>query len=348
MLTVLDTLPERFLDTPAANCTACCCGPTLIHLPGRRTPPLFVSVLLHGNEDTGVVALQSVLRAYGQRPLPRALSILVGNVAAARDGLRRLDINPTTTASGQGAEHMPASPEHAAMSEVHRSGCRRAACSPASIFTTTPASIRTTAWSTDSNQAVLHLALLFSRTVVWFRGLPGTQTTAFSPLCPSLTIECGKPGKAANEAHVARFIEACLHLAQFPFARRARAGHRSLSHRRDGAGAGCGVVRLRRRAGRYRLRSAARSHELPAARPGTVFGRTRLPLPLDVQDESGRDVAAEFFACGDGTIRLRRASMPAMLTLDERVVRQDCLCYLMERLPFPRHERVALDLCASV
>jgi hypothetical protein len=24
--------------------------------------------------------------------------------------------------------------------------------------------------------------------------------------------------------------------------------------------------------------------------------------------------------------------MPAMLTLDERAIRQDCLCYLMERL----------------
>jgi hypothetical protein len=27
--------------------------------------------------------------------------------------------------------------------------------------------------------------------------------------------------------------------------------------------------------------------------------------------------------------------MPAMLTRDERVIRQDCLCYLMERLPYP-------------
>jgi hypothetical protein len=33
----------------------------------------------------------------------------------------------------------------------------------------------------------------------------------------------------------------------------------------------------------------------------------------------------------DGKIRLRVPVMPSMLTLDERVVRQDCLCYLMER-----------------
>jgi hypothetical protein len=32
---------------------------------------------------------------------------------------------------------------------------------------------------------------------------------------------------------------------------------------------------------------------------------------------------------------LTKCLMPAMLTRDERVIRQDCLCYLMERLPYP-------------
>ena len=72
MLTVLDTLPAHFLDTPARELHRLLPGPTLIHLPGRRQPELFVSVLLHGNEDSGVVALQSVLRTYAGRPLPRA------------------------------------------------------------------------------------------------------------------------------------------------------------------------------------------------------------------------------------------------------------------------------------
>jgi succinylglutamate desuccinylase len=149
MLTVLDHLPERFLDTPARELHRLLSGPTLIHLPGRRTPPLFISVLLHGNEDTGVVALQSVLRAYGKRPLPRALSILVGNVAAAREGLRRLDDQPDYNRVWPGSTVHTASPEYAAMREVFQpdGGARR--LSPASTFTTTPASIRTTAWSVD-------------------------------------------------------------------------------------------------------------------------------------------------------------------------------------------------------
>lgn len=47
-------------------------------------------------------------------------------------------------------------------------------------------------------------------------------------------------------------------------------------------------------------------------------------------------MAAEFFTTANGLLRLRRAAMPAMLTLDARVVRQDCLCYLMERVPAER------------
>jgi hypothetical protein len=36
-----------------------------------------------------------------------------------------------------------------------------------------------------------------------------------------------------------------------------------------------------------------------------------------------------------GELLTRRVVMPSMLTLDERVIRQDCLCYLMERFPIP-------------
>ena len=346
MLTVLDTLPERFLDTPARELHRILPGPTLIHLSGRRSTPLFVSVLLHGNEDSGVVALQSVLRAYAGRRLPRALSILIGNVTAARVGMRRLDQQPDYNRVWPGAIAHTDSPEHATMSEVHRLMQARGLFASIDIHNNTGLNPHYCVVN-QVDQTVLHLALLFSRTVVCFRGLAGTQTMAFSPLCPALTIECGKPGIAANEAHAARFVEACLHLAQFP-------SHDVHEHDID----------LYHTVATVRVPSTA-SFGFGKAQadidfdpqldhmnfrqldPGTVFGRTRLPLPVEVRDEGGRDVTAEFFDCRRGTIRLRRAAMPAMLTLDERVVRQDCLCYLMERMPFPRRERAARALCAD-
>ncbi|WP_300337372.1 M14 family metallopeptidase [Accumulibacter sp.] len=340
MLTVLETLPEGFLDTPARELHRLLRGPTLIHLPGRREPPLLVSVLLHGNEDSGVVALQRVLRDHADRQLPRALSILVGNVAAARAGLRRLDHQPDYNRVWPGTELYGAAPEHAAMTEVYRIMQARRVFASIDIHNNT--GINPLYCVVNSlDQAVLHLALLFSRTVVWFRGLAGSQTTAFSPLCPSLTLECGKAGKPANEEHAANFVDACLHLAQFP-------SHDVHEHDIDlyhtvatvrvpsavsfGFGDALADVDFDPRLDHMNFR------QLDA---GTAFGRTRVELPLDVRDEGRRDVTEEFFACGDGTISLRRASTPAMLTLDARAVRQDCLCYLMERIPFPHSESAA-------
>ena len=74
--------------------------------------------------------------------------------------------------------------------------------------------------------------------------------------------------------------------------------------------------------------------EVPA---GTVWGTVGNPelARLYACSEAGHDLAGDYFDLADGRLRLSRPVMPAMLTLNERVIRQDCLCYLMERLPAP-------------
>jgi hypothetical protein len=56
--------------------------------------------------------------------------------------------------------------------------------------------------------------------------------------------------------------------------------------------------------------------------------------PLLVLDEEGRDVSGDYFEIRGGELRTRRPVTPSMLTLNEQVIRQDCLCYLMEGLPY--------------
>ena len=90
MLKQLETLPEELLTAKPTQLLDLLGGPTLVHLQGRRERPLFVSVLLHGNETTGLFAIQCLLRRYKDQFLPRSLSLLIGNVEAAQIGLRRL------------------------------------------------------------------------------------------------------------------------------------------------------------------------------------------------------------------------------------------------------------------
>lgn len=333
MLTRLDSLPGGFLETPARELHRLLDGPTLIHLPGRRTPELFVSLLLHGNEDTGLVALQEVLRGHAGRILPRAMSILIGNVSAAREGLRRLDHQPDYNRVWPGSELHADTAEHAAMSEVRQIMAGRGLYASIDIHNNTGLNPHYGVVA-RLDPATLHLALLFSRTVVWFRGAAGSQTAAFSSLCPSVAVECGKPGNPASEAQAARFIDGCLHLAGFP-------SHGVREHDIDlyhtvatvklpgdvSFGFGDAQAELN-----FDPRLDHMNFRLLDA--GTPFGQTRHPAPLEVRDEAGRDVAAAFFTVADGSLRLCRRAMPAMLTLDARAVRQDCLCYLMERVPF--------------
>jgi hypothetical protein len=52
---------------------------------------------------------------------------------------------------------------------------------------------------------------------------------------------------------------------------------------------------------------------------------------LNVLDESGVDVFDDFFILQDSQLFTRKPMTPSMLTDDITILRQDCLCYLMER-----------------
>ena len=67
---------------------------------------------------------------------------------------------------------------------------------------------------------------------------------------------------------------------------------------------------------------------------GTRLGRVEpgAAVMLDVCDDNGQSVYERYFAIEDDMLVTVRPLMPSMFTLDKRIIRQDCLGYLMERL----------------
>ena len=330
-LTILDALPAGFLDCGARDLHLILDGPTLIELAGEREPPLFVSCLLHGNENSGLSAIQRVIGSYRDRPLARPLMLLVGNVAAARHGLRRLDSQPDYNRIWPGMRDARDTPEARIMEQVHSRVLGRGALAAIDLHNN---SGRNPHYSVvcKLDPATLGLAALFSRRVVLFRGIPGTQTASFAGLIPAMTAECGLPSEATNAEAAARLLEAALNLLELP-ARAAASKEFDLHHT-------LGIVRVRKDvtfgfgACDAELRFAADldGKNFRELEPGTVLGKTTHPMPLQMIDEAGSDVAAEYLVTESGELRLRKPAVPAMLTTDARIVRQDCLCYLMERL----------------
>jgi len=214
MLNEIEYLPDGLLSMPAENLEALLGGPTLMHLPGRRPDPLFVTVLAHGNEGTGYCAVQGLLRAYRDKELPRALSVFFGNVSAASKGLRFLDgqadFNRVWPGTGT-----PDAPEAQMMQQVVDSMQARGAFASLDIHNNTGINPHYACINRVDNQ-FLHLASLFSRTVVYFIRPLGVQSMAMSYVCPSVTIECGKPDQEYGVAHAHDYIDACMHLSELP------------------------------------------------------------------------------------------------------------------------------------
>lgn len=335
MLTHYDAVPPGLLDLPASRLGEVLPGPALIHLPGRRSPPLFVSVLLHGNEDTGWLAAQSVLQKYAGAELPRALSLYIGNVAAARSGVRRLDGQPDYNRVWPGSEETDLA-EAAMMQQVVDAMRARGVFASLDIHNNTGLNPHY-ACVNRLEPHFLHLATLFSRVVVYFIRPLGVQSAAFAELCPSVTLECGKPGTPGSVEHAAAFMEACLHLSEFPV--HPVAPHDidlfhtvatvklpdTVSFGFDAPEADIDFV------------SALDHFNFRELTPRDVWGRLRpgSAARLQAWNENGEDIGDRLFDYRRGAITLAKPLMPAMLTRDERVIRQDCLCYLMERIGMP-------------
>jgi hypothetical protein len=330
-LTILDRVPDGLLDAGARDLGEVLDGPTLIELGDGDRAPLFMSVLLHGNEDSGLGAIQRVLRTYADKPLPRPLMILIGNVAAASKGLRRLDGQPDFNRVWPGCEEDGDSDEARIMAEVHRRVIARRAFAAIDIHNNTGRNPHYAVVCVREPE-VMALAARFAPRAVLFRGLPGTQTSSFSGLISAITIECGQPGCEANAAAAADLVHNVLvldDLAAMP-----GDAHLALFHT-------LARVRVKPRIALARgaddpwlaLDPELDRHNFSHVEPGFRFGATNDPMPVEVVDEQGQDVAHDYFVVEDGELRVRQDVIPAMLTVDERIIRQDCLCYIMEELP---------------
>lgn len=326
-LSIIDALPDGFLDCTARDLHRILDGPTLIELPGERQPPLFVSILLHGNEHSGLAAAQSVLGSYEGRALPRSLMLLIGNVEAAHYGLRRLNGQPDYNRVWPGAPVGGGTAEARIMAEVHARAIERRAIAAIDLHNNTGRNPRY-AVVCNLDPHTLGLAALFSHRAVCFRGIPGTQTASFTGLIPAITAECGQAGVSANAEAAARLLDAALGLEELPHSEVLELYHT------------IGVVRVRDDVNfafgagdaTLSLDPALDENNFRPLMPGTVLGETVHVMPLRMLDEAGRDVAEDYFEVSNGKLRLRKKAVPAMLTLDSNIIRQDCLCYLMERL----------------
>jgi Succinylglutamate desuccinylase / Aspartoacylase family len=335
MLQIREDLPEGFWTAQAADLHRYFDGPTLIHLAGQRSPAVFVSILLHGNEDVGLKAIQQVLSGFADRLLPRQLLLFIGNIEAAKYGLRKLPEQEDFNRVWPGTTH-PASPFSECMSQVVEYAQRAGIFVSLDLHNNTGTNPHYSCIETIDARTI-QLALLFARTIVFFRVPVGVQTGAMSALCPAITCECGKVGDISGVERAANLIDACLHMQELPSHWPNRSDFHLLhsiatikvnaeSSITFGDQDTAADLQFSKELDHWNFRA------LPA---GTVFGRRRPDsrAMLSVFNDQDKEVASSIFKVTNNDIVLERSVIPAMLTMNIQVIRDDCLGYFMEEYP---------------
>jgi len=336
MLTVLDYLPEGLLEKKAHELDGFLSGPTLIHLSGIEASPLFVSVLLHGNETTGWQAVTQYLAEYhqGNKPLPRAMSLFIGNVSAAGSHKRvlpgQLDYNRVWLAHP--------SPEGRMMSEVLQQMKEKQVFASIDFHNNTGKNPHYACINRKEHD-FFQLAHLFSRTVVYFIKPDTVQSMAFSKLCPAVTVECGQPEQKHGVEHAKNYLEKAMALEQFS-SQPLHTKDFDLYHT-------MAIVKVPEQFSISFVpaswaESQADIHfdpDVDRLNFTAMANDTRVAkidpdkaIYLQAINEQGVDVAQRYFDYSNGEIRTRLSVMPSMLTTKEEIIRQDCLCYFMERI----------------
>ena len=332
MINEIDELPTQLLTAEPTELFDLLGKPTLIHLEGDNKQPLFICTLLHGNETTGVYALQKLLNKYKNSSLPRSVSIFIGNVEAAAENQRRLERQADYNRIWPGThEHYLA--EAHAMKQVTEIMRAREPIASIDIHNNTGRNPHYGCINKLDHQ-YLALAGLFSNTVVYFISPRGVQSAAFAEFCPSVTLECGQPGEASGVEHAIRYLDTCLNLEEIPDH---VPEHINLYHtvarvtvpeKYSFGFADNATINLLPEIENYNFIDLDAGTALATIEPESS-------AYLEAFGEDEREVGRDFFEYIDNRIVLKKHVMPSMLTVNTTVIRQDCLCYLMEKISIP-------------
>lgn len=328
MLNEMNNIPDAFLNARAEDLHDILKAPTLFHLEGINPRPLFICTLLHGDETTGLYAIQRLLKKYKKKSLPRAISLFIGNIAAARENQRRLDSQDDYNRIWPGSHHSDSS-EKDMMQIVTSIMEKKKPFASIDIHNNTGKNPHY-ACINILNPHGLVLASAFSDIAVYFTDPKGVQSSAFSDFCPSVVLECGQASDKSGEDHALSYLESVLQMEDFS------------SHDSDNLKLYHTIARVTvpktvsigDSSSDICLNAGLEDKNFHQVKPGTEFATvnsTKEKLII-VNSESHEDITAEYLERLDDKILFKKPITLSMFTTSERAIRQDCVCYFMEEL----------------
>ena len=332
MLNEMSHIPDELLSAKADELLNVLKTPTLFHIEGINPQPLFICTLLHGNETTGFYAIQRLLRKYKDKTLPRAISLFVGNIAAAKEDQRRLDSQDDYNRIWPGSHHSD-SPEKDMMQIVTSIMQKKKPFASIDIHNNTGKNPHYGCINI-LNPHGLVLASKFSDIAVYFTDPKGVQSSAFSDFCPSVVLECGQASDKSGEEHAFSYLETILQLDELS------------SHNSNNLTLYHTIARVtipktvtighhaNENIGDIILDERLEDKNFHNIQPGTEFAAINSDKEklIIVNSESSEDITSEYIERKNDKLLFKKPVTLSMFTTNERAIRQDCVCYFMEEL----------------
>lgn len=328
MLNEMNQLPDGFLSTKVEDLHEIIKSPTLFHLQGINPQPLFISTLLHGNETTGFYSVQRLLEKYKEEPLPRSISLFIGNVAAAKENQRHLETQDDYNRIWPGSHHGD-SAEKDMMQAVTYIMEKKKPIASIDIHNNTGKNPHY-ACINILNPHGLMLAAKFSDIAVYFTSPKGVQSLAFSDFCPSIVLECGQSGDKSGEDHVVDYLELILGLDELSV----QASNNLKLYHTVARVTIPETVSIGELSCDLCLNEQLEDKNFHRIDSGAEFATTNLKKEklLVVSSESNEDVTHEYIEVDNNKLLFKKSITLSMYTRNEEAIRQDCVCYFMEEL----------------
>ena len=328
-LKMRDHIPEGFLEIKPREITKLIDSPTLIHLRGEKDPPFFISILLHGNEFSGLIVLQKILKKYDHQILPRSLIIFVANPKACEQGLRHLDSQPDFNRIWKGGKESLTKPvlQYAREQNIHGAVDIHNNTGRNPIY----------ACINRKKEEFVKLAQSFSENIVYFTKPDSVLSIALSRICPAIVMECGLPGDVQGILSGVKCIESILDKKE---TWKKNKIEKSLIYRT------CATLYISKDTSvSFHSQPFIKDRHLcffdkldefnfKQLKAGTVLGKIGDSKQMKLIDENGVNVFNDFFSIVGNNLIVKSSFIPCMLTKDARIAKSDCLGYIMEKTPF--------------
>jgi len=336
-LTILDHIPSAFLTITHRQIKELFDTPTLIHLKGDKHPALFISILLHGNEYSGLEIMQEILNKYQTTDgykLPRSIWLFIGNVDAAQMGLRLRDGQTDFNRAWPGTPE-PDTDTAILIQEVMDKITQDELFASIDLHNNTGQNPPYGCISVV-NEKNKYLSSFFNHIAMVFQSPKGVSTMAFDDICPAITLECSTPGNEPAKKRAFELIDDLMHMDHFPEkplpAHDLQLVKNSATIMINANVTFCFEDEIYSNTQGYDLIlvKSFDHHNFTMLKKGEIFAYSKVSKPLLVTSPDGDDITDEVIQNINGKISLKQALMPAMISTDKKIVLQDCLCYLLE------------------